>query len=339
MFKFQTQVQYLAWNNDIEKAIFLLEPHSSTNLLCRLDLIHVQMLRHILSGGNDKIHVDEIFQMITDAEHFTLQFKNNDEALLEMAKDTIELNNNQQDTLKDDELVDDIGEYSQQQLLTNFKLSLQTCQAELALLRAGLQYYHGHFLKAAYNIRTSWKQYELVYNQLTKTDGVHPDIISCIKCGYGTLKYALGILPPSIRWILDTIGYSGDKKDGLNMLRQASQESTRLSPFACLVLNMHYIIISGGGVKPNHERLTKCQDVLQSCLQQYPHGLPFTILAAHFSRKVGDVDAAVRYLESSLLWSRKMLDMTPKFVQAELAQCYFLERHYPNVCQVCHVIY
>jgi hypothetical protein len=94
------------------------------------------------------------------------------------------------------------------------------------------------------------------------------------------------------------------------------------------------LTVAGGGVKPNHSRLDKYEQLLLATLDRYPSGLIFMFLASQYERAVGNVDGSIQYLEKILVLARKKIDVSPKFVQSELAQCYFLNRAYPNVCQV-----
>ncbi|KAL0476936.1 ttc39a [Acrasis kona] len=353
MYLFQEQVQWLAWNNDIDKAINILVPHIESNLLCAVEHVQVQVIKNAIRAFSDTdVTIKETLQLIEDATKLAEKIEKSTASILELAHSTIELNKNALNNPVEGYIFSEIQNVDQEKslilefqddvLIENFKLNIQVCQCELFLMKTYLQFLSGSYLKAAYNMRNAFLGYEQLatavdvvlneksdYNEST----LHPDLITCIRFGQGLFKYLLINLPRSVRGILSTIGYRGDRKEGLKMLRLVSQDGGRLSAFASFVLGVHYVV-RGGGVKSRHHKLQKFEPILLKCLERYPSGLAFTFLASQYARKEGDLDSAIQYLERSLMWSKKKLGLTPKFVQSELSQCYFLNKAYPNVCQI-----
>jgi tetratricopeptide (TPR) repeat protein len=340
MFLHAEQVSWLTCNNDVNEAMEMVRPHMSVNPICAVHYLHATLMSlTIRTLINDTDEVEKVLNIISDAEKLVNEIESSDERVLVFAKHNMQLNARAEreppegyPTTEQESKID-VTKYSQTQLIAHYKIINQIMSAELNIVRGGMQFMTASYVRAVYNIRLAMKAYETLYTTTTVDTKIHPDIVACVKCGYGLFQYVLSTVPPGIQWLLNMLGFGGDRQVGLTCLREAADSEGRLSFVACLGLGAHYVII-GGGLKSRQNKLNKYEPVIRRCIEKYPHGTAFQSFAAQVFRKRGDVDAAIAAMETGLEWSRKKLNAEPKFVKSELAQNYFLVGNYDKTIEL-----
>jgi tetratricopeptide (TPR) repeat protein len=342
MFRFVDQVSWLACNNEVDKALELLRPHNSVNPLCALHTLHANIMSNVIrSMASDPESLEPAMTFITETENLIKEVEISDERVMLFAKHNMELNTNVDKSPLEGyvpplrESTIDPKTYSNEQLLLNYKVINQLCSAELAIIKGALQFMTASYVRAVYNIRVGVKGIESLYETYNTeaTEQIHPDIIACIKGGYGLFQYALSLVPPALQWILNMLGFGGDRKIGVKNMREAAEYEGRTGYVASFALGAHYVLI-GGGLKSRESRLKKYDPLVQRLLDRYPNGTAVLSFVAQVFRKRGDIEAAIRIMETALESAKTKLNAEPKFVCSELSQCYFLIQKYDETIRL-----
>ncbi len=338
MFKFAEQASWLTFNNDVEEAMNMVRPYMAVNPICAVQYLHASVLSLVITTKmNDTEAVEKILEVVGEADKLVQEIESSDERVIAFAKHNMELNaraENEPVVGYVPPLVETpVPKYSRQEVIKQYRLINQIMSGELHIIRGGMQFMTASYVRAVYNIRLGLKLVETLYEQTKKDPTVHENILACIKCGYGLFQYVLSIVPPGIQWLLNMIGFSGDRQLGLKLVREAADSEGRLAPVAILGLGAHYIVI-GGGLKSRANKIEKYSPIIARAVERYPHGTPFQSFAGQVHRKKGDIDSAISAMETGLAWSNKKLHAEPRFISSELAQCYFLNQNYDKTCEI-----
>ncbi|KAL0486314.1 tetratricopeptide repeat protein [Acrasis kona] len=335
MFRQAEHATWLTCNNRVDEAILLVKPHKKKNPLCAAQEIHSHIQKIIiLSVGSDAAQVENILNLVTEAEQLVANIEASDENVLEFAK-----NNNKLNLIAESEppmgyipppfepeSVQKVANLSNSELIKQYRAVNHLISAELYVIRGAMQFFVASYVKAVYNIRVGVKAFEALYEQ-TKTQNLHADIVDCIKIGYGLFQYNLSLVPPALQWLLSMLGFGGDRELGLKLANESVSSQGRLGYVACFGLGAHYLLI-GGGLKPRFNKVKKYETLLSQYMPRYPQSSAFLSFHAQVQRKKGDISGAISDMEIALKSASEKLDCVPKFIASELAQCYFLNKDY-----------
>jgi hypothetical protein len=344
MFRHAEQANWLAWSNEHDKAVKMLEPHVGKNPLCAAELCQAYCLTN---GMRSVKEIGDVLQYIVRAEETLASVEKSNQTILEFAEHTMSLNNTAAEEPvegysfpKDPASDVKLELMTDDQLVHNFRIVCKMVGAELHLMRGIAQVMTGSYLKSVYNIRTGYTTYRDLYRSINLNDNnpdsehfVHPDLIDCIRAVFGACQYLISEAPPSLQWLLGVFGLEVNRKDGLHNLRQVVAHESRMSPFATIILLVHHVFISSG-MKSRAKKLEAFKPLMDRTLERYPNSTCLLFLASHYVRKTGDSEDALRYATTAYKSARVNLGFTPYFVVSELAQLELLNGEYQTACDL-----
>jgi len=269
-------------------------------------------------------------------------YRLSDYDILELAKRTIQMNKQAYENPVQGYTSPPLNAYelenlSEKQLLENFRLDIETAQAEVSMQRGIVQFQNNSFLRGAYNLRKGWKGFEYlndkINNKMQCTDVsqdnfVHPDIVNAINYGVGTFQFGISVLPSTIIKVLSYLGFRADREEGISMLRSAFDSQSRVSSPAAALLSVNYLFVPRA-FADKETILNEYQPIIDKLVETYPNGSFFLYMAANFWRKKGDLSKAIGYLTKAVQRAEEEYNTTPSQHVFELAQCYFMQENYP----------
>uniref|UniRef100_A0A670XZC4 Tetratricopeptide repeat domain 39A n=1 Tax=Pseudonaja textilis TaxID=8673 RepID=A0A670XZC4_PSETE len=149
------------------------------------------------------------------------------------------------------------------------------------------------FVKGSIKIRNSYQIYRVLENRIQCPSYVkgenHPHFEVGVKLGVGALNLTLSMLPTRIARLLEFVGFSGNKKYGLQQLQEgASMCGFRSVLCILLLLCCHtFLAFLLGMGKGNAEEAEK---LLKSYLARYPKGAIFLFFAGRIETMRGNID-------------------------------------------------
>ncbi|KAL0483639.1 tetratricopeptide repeat protein [Acrasis kona] len=349
MHRYTEQANFLAWDNNIDGAIKMLEPYSDKVPNAAVELCLMNMTKSIMKsvGNSGDKNSDEMLEQISRAEVFVDQSINSDSLLLEQAKTTIEMNKkiSEGDCHRKPPLGVQLDSLTDVQLINNFRKNSQMLYSELTVMRALVQIQSAAYIRCCYNIRSAWKTYDTLYNDIfvnnehrddiTHDNFIHQDVQAGVKCGQALFYYGMSMIPNSVQWVLSYLsGMTADRKKGVELLEEVVEQRGRLSPFAAVLLSMHCIMMSTG-FKTRQHKLDKYKNKLHDTISEFPNGTGFLFIASQYLRKVGDMDQSIALCEKAIRSSEDRLDFTPRGLSTDLA-IYVTRGQFEEPCRLLH---
>jgi len=175
-------------------------------------------------------------------------------------------------------------------------------QADTHLLGAIIQLLQESTVKAAWNLRKSFKFYESVHSILT-TSYSKPDkdaLTGWSQFGMGLFSVIISLLPPTVITIASWIGFNGDRELGLSSLRSSISSPSFYSPYSCLFLLSFYVSISAftGEETPSH--LAHAASLLAGAEKEYPDSCFFQLMRSRLHRCRGELTQAIQVSEKAI---------------------------------------
>jgi hypothetical protein len=255
MFRYVEQAAWSIWNSDLENAKKLIEPYVDEHYRIAFAQCDINFIKNNITG-----HTSVKEAMLEDFnkadEVISAAGKLSDDDLLDLAKRTIEMNQKAVEnpvegynTSRHNTI--SLEQLTEQQLLDNFRLDIETAHAEVSMQRGIVQFQANMYLRGAYNLRKGWKSFEHLHTRVNKMqstdvsrdDFVHPDIVNAINYGVGTFQFGISILPSTIIKVLSYLGFKADREEGLRLLRSAFNSDTRVSAPAGALLSVNYLFV------------------------------------------------------------------------------------------------
>nr|XP_056700756.1 tetratricopeptide repeat protein 39A [Euleptes europaea] len=187
---------------------------------------------------------------------------------------------------------------------TEEEIHAEICYAECLLQRAALVFLQDEnmvsFIKGSIKVRNSYQTYRELDSLIHSPNYVkgenHLHIEAGIKLGVGAFNLTLSILPARILRLLEFVGFSGNKEDGLRQLQEgASAYSFRSVLCTMLLLCYHTFMTFVLGIgKGNAEEAEK---LLKPYLARYPKGAIFLFFAGRIEAIRGNIDGAISKFE------------------------------------------
>ncbi|KAL0484778.1 tetratricopeptide-repeat protein [Acrasis kona] len=348
MFRFFEQANFAILEGHYSEAKSILEPYITSNALASLEYTQIDLGRSNITGENH-LRVDAKKQLEM-TESLLDNHERDDNQILGFAKDTIRLNRLAITTIVEGyrfppnegavPLLDDLDDA---QLIYNFRILVHAMRAEIAVSKAMLHYYASSLLKSAYYIRKGYKSFETAYNMInlnnpnasnmSSNQYVHPDLIDYVNFGMGSYWYILSIAPKGLQSVLGFLGFTMDKKKGIEMVRKSVFNEGRTFASGVLVLSLHYVFISSG-FKDNKRRLNKFTPVIDLCVGKFKYGPAINALISQYHRKFGHLDLAIEYNIRAIDVSQQTLGIVPNAFLSDLGQCYYVKMDFPNSIRV-----
>jgi tetratricopeptide (TPR) repeat protein len=145
------------------------------------------------------------------------------------------------------------------------------------------------------------------------------------KLGFGLFTYLLAKVPPSLRWIVNLLGFSGNAENGLNMLKEAAAHGVYTRSEASLYLAQFMF---------NERRYDDAFAYLTPLLKKYPDNALFQVLAASWNLRLDKPDealvAAKKAAESN---KKKQLRYAEEVVYSTLGGIYYSRNDFVNAAE------
>ncbi|XP_013930469.1 PREDICTED: tetratricopeptide repeat protein 39A, partial [Thamnophis sirtalis] len=184
------------------------------------------------------------------------------------------------------------------------EIHAEICYAECLLQRAALTFLQDEsiisFVKGSIKIRNSYQIYRVLENLLQSPSYVkgenHPHFEVGVKLGVGAFNLTLSMLPTRIARLLEFVGFSGNKKYGLQQLQEGASMCGFRSVLCTLLLLCYHTFLTFvlGIGKGNVEEAEK---LLKPYLIRYPKGAIFLFFAGRIETIRGNIDEAIRRFE------------------------------------------
>jgi tetratricopeptide (TPR) repeat protein len=183
------------------------------------------------------------------------------------------------------------------------KTSMQSkvVRAEAYFLGSIIQLVQESYLKAAWNIRTSWNLYDSARKEL-ESDYDGPDreqLLASIDFGIGMFNLIISLLPPGVLSVVEWIGFSGKRDLALELLTRSFESKTVRSPFSALFLLVYYVNLSDQVGDYDERYMTAAKGLLDWADKEFPNSIMFSSLACRYHRCQGELDAAIEVAEKA----------------------------------------
>eukprot|EP01125_Pyxidicula_operculata_P018614 TRINITY_DN6623_c0_g1_i1.p1 TRINITY_DN6623_c0_g1~~TRINITY_DN6623_c0_g1_i1.p1 ORF type:complete len:1121 (+),score=202.26 TRINITY_DN6623_c0_g1_i1:125-3487(+) len=230
---------------------------------------------------------------------------------------------------------------SEHKLSPHEKSLYHVALADVYAFSAGIYMRRGDYIRGAYNIRQSWKAFQLNYvsfgedlpsreedsNDVKKerihdikkslsANGIESYRKSSLLFGMGAFYFFISLIPTNFLWVLEMIGFSADREFGLRLLQECAEHAGHRSPAALLLLLWLQSFFM--------EDLEASEKVLSDSILMIPEGSMFYYLAGYMRRKQGDMDEAISMFSSCYKYSSQSPDLL-RMCKYELGWCYYLK--------------
>jgi tetratricopeptide (TPR) repeat protein len=184
-----------------------------------------------------------------------------------------------------------------------------TCiRAQCYFLGSVIQLITEHYAKGMWNLRSSWNLFFQVKKELD--DDYEEKDKEEIQASYdmfvGFFNLILSLLPPFIVSITSYLGYSGDRKVGLEMIKNSFESKTIYSPFAAFFLLIYYCNVSEQIGDENPEYDERAEFLLNWANQTYPKSVFFASMSVRHLRSRGQFKEAIQVADEALLSSKDL---------------------------------
>jgi len=133
--------------------------------------------------------------------------------------------------------------------------------------------------------------------------------------GFGLFRYLVAKVPRSMSWILNLLGFDGDRDGGLAMLKNAADHGLYTRTEAALFYAQFMF---------SEDRRDTALIYLQQLRQRYPENTLFIVLYATWQRMMNNLDEAQRAAEQAIdLNARKHVQYGEELAFSTLASIYY----------------
>eukprot|EP01128_Nolandella_sp_AFSM9_P011211 TRINITY_DN792_c0_g1_i2.p1 TRINITY_DN792_c0_g1~~TRINITY_DN792_c0_g1_i2.p1 ORF type:complete len:593 (+),score=152.94 TRINITY_DN792_c0_g1_i2:419-2197(+) len=191
----------------------------------------------------------------------------------------------------------------------------------LLLCKAGLQLKSEKLVKGALNLRRAWKLMEAVYAvvKAEKMDeGLEdspPDWLSEVLFGFGVFQFIVSLVPPAYKWMVEAMGFTGDRKLGFEKLilsAKGTALASVLSRLAVIGIDQLYL-----------DEVEYATQELEKMLTDLPHAIPVVFMAGWSLREAGRIDRALELFSQV---ERESTNAPKAIIAAKLERGFCLER-------------
>eukprot|EP01108_Squamamoeba_japonica_P006648 TRINITY_DN542_c0_g1_i6.p1 TRINITY_DN542_c0_g1~~TRINITY_DN542_c0_g1_i6.p1 ORF type:complete len:655 (+),score=239.90 TRINITY_DN542_c0_g1_i6:45-1967(+) len=172
----------------------------------------------------------------------------------------------------------------------------------------------------AYHMRKGWKAMELAQAHVQHAGAEHDEQANrLISFGVGTFQFAVSLVPPSLRWFIELIGFAGDREIAENNLVQA-RRSVVVGREATLFLGLIKRFF-----QDEHVQSARWLRRLEKANADSP--LVFS-LAGRLARHDGRVADALALYERALAAPHFDAPQLRATINYHIGQCHFAENHW-----------
>ncbi|EDV90950.1 GH23940 [Drosophila grimshawi] len=205
-------------------------------------------------------------------------------------------------------------------LLTDLECHAELCLAEALLLSALLTFIEDEnlsgLIRGSLQVRQCFNCYRLCAQIMkhrkweASSAGLRNHFNSGVHMGIGTFNLMISMLPVRITKLLQFIGFSSNRLNGLNDLRAGHQENG-LRQILCVLslLGYHLMVVPMLCNRQSPSDLKQCDEMLSAQLTKYPNGVWMLFFKGRIELCKGNLRAA----ESWYIRSWKSQDAWPQF--------------------------
>lgn len=200
------------------------------------------------------------------------------------------------------------GSKSSYHHLKEDEIHAELCYAECLLLRALLTFVQDEnlisFVKGGLKIRECYKVYKecnkILVNRNFANEKQKLHFESGVLMGVGSFNLMISLLPSKIMRLLEFVGFSGNKKAGLQALLKGTKDLSGLRGPLCsiILIAYHTVVCYVLGLADGDINLA--EELLTPCLELYPKGALFLFFAGRIEEIKGNIDEAVYRFEESI---------------------------------------
>lgn len=208
--------------------------------------------------------------------------------------------------------------------LTRNELHAELMHAECGLLKTLLIFLEQDglmtFVKGTLNVNNCYNTYQRCHDLLKEREKARtlasaggklsktkealslqerdPDFESGVLFGAGSFNMGLSLLPPRILALIEFLGFSGDRKEGLAQLEVGASGGLRSAWCRLMILFYHSVISGTLGLKD--ASLDYAQESLNPLLVKYPEGSIFLYIQGRIYQSRGQFKDAVASYQKSI---------------------------------------
>ncbi|XP_055922377.1 tetratricopeptide repeat protein 39B-like isoform X2 [Eupeodes corollae] len=199
---------------------------------------------------------------------------------------------------------------------TDLEAHAELCSAEAMLIKAMLTFIEDETLtsliKGGMKIRNCFNSYKECMNILTQREwssqSSQMHFESGVRMGMGTFNLMISLLPACVIKVLEFIGFSGNKKNGIDDL-VTGYHLPGLRQVLCAMTLLGYHLIVCYVLSHQEGDLVFCDEILNKQLEQYPEGVWFLFFKGRLEFMKGNLDKAQYWYKKS--W--KSQNVWPQF--------------------------
>lgn len=189
---------------------------------------------------------------------------------------------------------------------TELELHAELCYAECSLLKGVLIIFESHsfynVLRAGFKLRNCFGNYKICQEILTHTNWDNIDskqhFESGVLMGLGTFNLVISLLPPKAIKLVEAVGFSGDRKTGLDYLQKCCELNGLRQSFGKLIyLAFNLIIVSA--LLDNEGDLSKCESIIETELNVNKGSAFYACLQARLYLVQGKIDESILLYNST----------------------------------------
>ncbi|XP_063417875.1 tetratricopeptide repeat protein 39B-like [Mytilus trossulus] len=193
-------------------------------------------------------------------------------------------------------------------LLKEDEIHAELCYAECLLLRALLTFVQDEnlisFVKGGLKIRECYKVYKECNKILQKRNFADEKqklhFESGVLMGVGAFNLMISLLPSKVMKLLEFVGFSGNKKAGLQALLKGTEDLSSLRGPLCSIILIAYHTVVCYVLGLADGDIALAEELLKPCLNLYPKGALFLFFSGRIEEIKGNIDNALFRFEESI---------------------------------------
>ncbi|CAG9766937.1 unnamed protein product [Ceutorhynchus assimilis] len=199
---------------------------------------------------------------------------------------------------------------------TEMEAHAELCYAECLLLKSMLTFMEDEtlssFIKAGIKIRSCFNSYkdcqQILQKRHWENEKIKLHFESGVKMGIGTFNLMISMLPSRIIKLLEFIGFSGNKENGLTDLIEGYQLNG-IRQILCTTTLLGYNLIVMHVLSHKEGDIAICEKILRQQLKKHPDGVWFLFFQGRLEFMKGNLNESIKYYTKS--W--KSQDLWPQF--------------------------
>jgi len=295
----------LSWNNQIAETEALLKDTAATIPRHSLHLAELHWCSSLMSG-NEKLMLQVLEQL---------------NATLKLTESC--LDNYPASCIKNGLLRKD----SSPERIQDLQDDLNIVAADTNLLSAAIMVLTSNKIKGAWRVRKAWSIYNGLANRTKRP--VCKELEGSVKFGCGLIMFGISWLPSMMISICRVVGFQSDRIRGLALLQDACNEHGVRSPLASLVLLVFSLMIPHS-LSNLDDLLRVAKPAIDDSLSRWPNGMMFNWLASYYTKKIGDVQGTIKYVDAAIDACLKTGKFTtpPATLAIDRVSCLFLAQKF-----------